>query len=103
MPARRSVRRRWGLAATVPWAAWAGLRATGSERGFPLVPALSFTPYAATTALVPLALAARARSATAALAAAGSGAVLAAAGSWPPVPCSTSSGAATSTSSPCRS
>jgi endonuclease/exonuclease/phosphatase family metal-dependent hydrolase len=53
------------------------LRATGAERGFPLVPALSFTPHAAATAVLPLALAARARSRTAALVAAGSGAVLA--------------------------
>jgi hypothetical protein len=41
------------------------------------VPAVSFTPYAAATALVPLAVAARARSGAAALVAAGSGAVLA--------------------------
>jgi Endonuclease/Exonuclease/phosphatase family len=79
MPTRRPVRLRCALAATVPWATWAVLRATGSERGFPLVPALSFTPYAATTALVPLALAVRARSASAALVSAGSGVVLAAA------------------------
>ena len=77
MPDRPALRRRWALAATAPWAAWALLRATGSERGFPLVPAISFTPHAAATALVPLAVAARARSGAAALVAAGSGAVLA--------------------------
>jgi Endonuclease/Exonuclease/phosphatase family len=77
MPARRSLHRRWALAATAPWATWALLRATGSERGFPLVPAVSFTPHAAATALVPLAVAVRARSGAVALVAAGSGAVLA--------------------------
>jgi endonuclease/exonuclease/phosphatase (EEP) superfamily protein YafD len=56
---------------------WALLRATGSERGFPLVPAVSFTPYASATAVVPLAVAVRARSGAAALLAAGSAAVLA--------------------------
>ena len=76
MPSGRSARR-WALAATAPWAACAALRATGSERGFPLVPALSFTPHAAASAVLPLALAARARSATAALLVAASGAVLA--------------------------
>jgi endonuclease/exonuclease/phosphatase (EEP) superfamily protein YafD len=77
MPSRRSARRRWALPAAAPWATWAGLRATGSERGFPLVPALSFTPYAAAAAILPLALAVHARSRAAALMAAGSGAVLA--------------------------
>ena len=64
-----------GLA--LPWVAWAVLRATGAERGFPLVPAMSFTPYAAATAVLPLAAAVRARSRTAGLLAAGAGAVLA--------------------------
>jgi endonuclease/exonuclease/phosphatase family metal-dependent hydrolase len=64
-------------AATLPWVAWALLRATGSERGFPLVPAMSFTPYAAATAVLPLAAAVRARSRPAGLLAAASGAVLA--------------------------
>jgi endonuclease/exonuclease/phosphatase (EEP) superfamily protein YafD len=77
MPAARPARRRWALAATVPWATWAAFRATGCERGFPLVPALSFTPYAAATAVLPLALAVRARSGAAVLLAVGSGAVLA--------------------------
>jgi hypothetical protein len=77
MPACRPPRRRWALVATAPWAVWALLRATGSERGFPLVPAVSFTPHAAATAFVPLAVAARAGSGAAALVAAGSGAVLA--------------------------
>jgi hypothetical protein len=56
---------------------WALLRATGAERGFPLVPAMSFTPYAAVTAVVPLAVAARARSVPGAALSAGAAAVLA--------------------------
>jgi endonuclease/exonuclease/phosphatase family metal-dependent hydrolase len=62
---------------TLPWVAWAVLRATGSERGFPLVPALSFTPYAAATSVLPLAVGVRSGSRTAALMAAGAGAALA--------------------------
>jgi hypothetical protein len=77
MRASRTSRRRWALAATAPWATWALVRATGSERGFPLVPALSFTPYAAVSTLVPFALALRARSTAATVVAAASGAVLA--------------------------
>ncbi|MCF6744920.1 endonuclease/exonuclease/phosphatase family protein [Blastococcus sp. KM273128] len=69
--------RRWAVAATTPWVVWAALRRTGGERGFPLVPALSFTPYAAGTALLPLAVAVRARSRSATVLAAGAGAVLA--------------------------
>lgn len=64
------------MAAAFPWVVWAGLRLTGSERGFPLVPAMSFTPHAAVSALVPLALAARHRSAAGALLAGGAGAAL---------------------------
>jgi len=55
------------LAAATPWAVWATLRATGTERGFPLVPALSFTPYAALTSVLPLGFAVARRSAPAAL------------------------------------
>ncbi|MCW2705969.1 MAG: Metal-dependent hydrolase [Blastococcus sp.] len=72
-------RRRLATAAALPWAAWAALRMTGTERGFPLVPAMSFTPYAATSAVLPLAAAVRAGSRAGALLAAGSGTVLAAA------------------------
>lgn len=79
MVAARNRRRRGATALALPWAAWAALRTTGTERGFPLVPALSFTPYAAATAVLPLAVAARAGSRTAALLAAGSGGALAAA------------------------
>jgi endonuclease/exonuclease/phosphatase family metal-dependent hydrolase len=79
MPAPRSARRRWAGAAAVPWLVWAAVRVTGSERGFPLVPALSFTPYAAATAVVPLAVAGWARSATGAALSAGAGVALAAA------------------------
>lgn len=73
----RSSRPRRGpaVAAALPWVVWAALRATGSERGFPLVPALSFTPHAAATSVLPLALAARSRS-RAGLALAGGAAVV---------------------------
>jgi len=64
-------------AVTLPWVGWAVLRATGSERGFPLVPAMSFTPYAAATSVLPVAAAVVARSRTAGVLAAGAGAVLA--------------------------
>ena len=66
------------LAAVAPWVAWAALRVTGTERGFPLVPALAFTPYAAATTPLPLALALRARSGTAAALSVAAAAVLAA-------------------------
>ncbi len=64
------------LALVTPWAVWAGLRATGTERGFPGVPAISFTPYAAASSVLPLgiALARRSRPATA-LAAVATGAL----------------------------
>lgn len=62
--------------AAVPWAVWAALRVTGTERGFPLVPALAFTPHAALTSLAPLGLAAAARSPAGLLLSAGAGAVL---------------------------
>jgi hypothetical protein len=53
------------------------VRAAGAERGFPAVAAVAFTPYAAGSALLPLAWAARARSWTGAAVAGGAGAVLA--------------------------
>ena len=89
MSPRQIVRGRRGAAVlTAPWAVWALLRATGTERGFPLVPALAFTPYAAATSIVPLAVAVRARAwGTAAVAAAAAatltGAVLSRAGRRP--------------------
>lgn len=43
------------------WAAWALVRLFGLDVGFPLVPAVAFTPYAAVTAVVPLAAALLAR------------------------------------------
>ncbi|RBY92609.1 endonuclease/exonuclease/phosphatase family protein [Blastococcus sp. TF02A-30] len=70
--------RRTATAAALPWAAWAVLRATGTERGFPLVPAISFTPYAALTAVLPLGLALRAGSRPAAVLAGAAGIALAA-------------------------
>ncbi|WP_346620866.1 endonuclease/exonuclease/phosphatase family protein [Blastococcus montanus] len=79
MPPQRPDPRRWAAAAALPWAAWALLRGTGAERGFPLVPALSFTPYAAATAVLPLAAALRTRSRSGALLAAAAGTSLGAA------------------------
>jgi endonuclease/exonuclease/phosphatase family metal-dependent hydrolase len=76
-------------ALAVPWALWALLRATGGERGYPLVPALAFTPYAAATSLLPVAVAVRRRAwPAAAVATAAAGvlgtAVLRGAGTRPP-------------------
>lgn len=80
MSAARSDRRRRATAALgLPWAAWAALRLSGTERGFPLVPAMTFTPYAALTAVVPCGLALRAGSRGGALLAGGAGAALGAA------------------------
>ncbi|RZU33853.1 endonuclease/exonuclease/phosphatase family protein [Blastococcus saxobsidens] len=76
MPDQRAAPNRWAAAAA-PWAVWALLRATGAERGYPLVPALAFTPYAAATSVLPLVAAVAARSRTGTLLAAGAGAVLA--------------------------
>jgi endonuclease/exonuclease/phosphatase family metal-dependent hydrolase len=45
----------WGLAGF--WALWALIRLTGFERGFPLVPLISYTPYMAVATVVPLAVA----------------------------------------------
>src|SRR4051812_26990454 len=72
-------RGRRSVGAALPWVAWVGLRLTGSERGFPLVPAMSFTPYAAATAVLPLALAVRDRSRGAVLLAGAAGTALSAA------------------------
>jgi endonuclease/exonuclease/phosphatase family metal-dependent hydrolase len=69
--------RRRSAAVTVPWAVWALLRVTGTERGYPLVPALAFTPYAAGTSIVPLVVALRAGSRGSTAVAAAAGAVLA--------------------------
>lgn len=75
----RLPRDRRAVLVALPWVAWAALRLTGSERGFPLVPAMSFTPYAAAGAVLPLSLAVRDRSAAGALLSGGAGAVLGAA------------------------
>ena len=72
-------RRGLALALALPWAGWAVLRVSGTERGFPLVPAVSFTPHAAATAVLPLGVAAWARSVPAGVLSAGAGAALAAA------------------------
>ncbi|MCA0147016.1 endonuclease/exonuclease/phosphatase family protein [Blastococcus sp. LR1] len=62
MRPRPAPQRRWAAVAGLPWAVWAVLRAAGAERGFPLVPALAFTPHAAASAVLPLAAAVVARS-----------------------------------------
>ncbi|WP_104525533.1 endonuclease/exonuclease/phosphatase family protein [Blastococcus atacamensis] len=72
-------RKRWAVIGSAPWAVWAALRVTGTERGFPLVPALAFTPHAAAATVLPLAAAIAARSRAGVLVAAASGAALAAA------------------------
>jgi len=66
------------LVLPAPWVAWAALRLAGAERGFPLVPAMTFTPYAAATGLLPLGVALRAGSRTATALAAAATAALAA-------------------------
>lgn len=64
------------VALATPWAVWAAVRTTGSERGFPWVPAMAFTPYAAASSLVPLGVALARRSAAgSALAAVATGAL----------------------------
>lgn len=63
----RRTSRRTAVVAALPWTLMAALRVTGTERGFPLVPALSFTPHAAVSAVLPLSLAIRARSVPGAL------------------------------------
>jgi endonuclease/exonuclease/phosphatase (EEP) superfamily protein YafD len=67
---------RAALALTLPWAGWAVVRATGTERGFPLVPALAFTRYAAATSVLPVAVALASRSRTATVLATATAAVL---------------------------
>ncbi|WP_369140232.1 endonuclease/exonuclease/phosphatase family protein [Modestobacter versicolor] len=69
--------RRAALTLALPWAGWALARAAGADRGYPLVPAMAFTRYAAGTSLLPLAAAALTRSRAAALVAGGAAAVLA--------------------------
>jgi len=68
--------RRAALTLTAPWAGWALLRAAGAERGFPLVPAMAFTRYAAAAGAVPVAVAALSGSRAAAAVATGAGALL---------------------------
>ena len=50
--------RRWiAIAVVVPWAAWAIGRTLGLDRGHPLIAMVAFTPYAAFTAPVAIAVA----------------------------------------------
>lgn len=65
------------LALATPWAVCAGLRAAGAERGWPLVPAVSFVPYAAATSVLPLGVALARRSPAATAVSAAAAAVLA--------------------------
>lgn len=65
------------LALAAPWAVCAGLRATGLERRWPLVPAISFVPYAAASSVLPLAVAIARRSPAATAVSAAAAAVLA--------------------------
>lgn len=51
MPSRRTL---LALALLAPWAAWALVRTLGLDRVHPVVAAMSFTPYAALTAVVPI-------------------------------------------------
>jgi endonuclease/exonuclease/phosphatase (EEP) superfamily protein YafD len=68
--------RRAALVLAAPWAGWAAVRATGADRGFPLVPAAAFTRYAAASSVLPLAVGVLARSRSATGLAAGAAAVL---------------------------
>jgi endonuclease/exonuclease/phosphatase (EEP) superfamily protein YafD len=64
------------LALAAPWAGWAVVRAAGAERGFPLVPAVSFSRYAAATSVLPVAAGVLTRSRRTTVLAAGAAAVL---------------------------
>jgi endonuclease/exonuclease/phosphatase family metal-dependent hydrolase len=68
--------RRAALALAAPWAGWAVLRASGAERGFPLVPAVAFTRYAAAASVLPVVTAALARSRSATVLATGAATLL---------------------------
>ncbi len=43
------------VAFAVPWLLWAAVRVFGWDAGYPLVPAISFTPYVAVASVLPLA------------------------------------------------
>lgn len=43
------------VAFTVPWLLWAAVRVFGWDAGYPLVPAISFTPYVALSSVLPVA------------------------------------------------
>jgi len=70
------LQRRAALLLAAPWAGWAAVRATGAERGFPLVPAAAFSRYAAASSVLPVAAGVLARSRSATWLAAGAAAVL---------------------------
>lgn len=63
---RSRLARRLAILLAVPWLAWAAVRLTGVDTGFPLVPVMAFTPYVAVAAVIPLGvgLLVRSRSAT---------------------------------------
>jgi len=54
---RPRVRGAIALLVALPWLAWAAIRLGGLERGFLLVAAMAFTPYAAATAWIPVVVA----------------------------------------------
>jgi endonuclease/exonuclease/phosphatase (EEP) superfamily protein YafD len=56
---RLRVTRRGVLAAALsaPWIAWAVVRGFGLDQGYPLVPAMAFTPFVAATSVAPVILA----------------------------------------------
>ncbi|WP_020380148.1 endonuclease/exonuclease/phosphatase family protein [Nocardiopsis potens] len=78
----RARRRRWAawaaLALALPWALWAAVRCFGLEAGFPLIPLMSYTPYAAGTAVLPVVVAVLLRERWAGLLAAAAAVALAA-------------------------
>lgn len=61
----KAPKRSWPTAAAfllpLPWALWALVRGLGLETGFPLVPMMAFTPYAAVTTVLPAVFALLAR------------------------------------------
>jgi endonuclease/exonuclease/phosphatase (EEP) superfamily protein YafD len=81
-PARRRgarpVLRALLLPLALPWVAWAALRVSGHDGGYPLPQVLAFTPYAALGALATTALAVATRQVAAAVAAGAAALVLAA-------------------------
>ncbi len=51
---RSRTTKRLAIAFACPWLVWAAVRLAGWDSGYPLVPAMAFTPYAALSAVLPL-------------------------------------------------